>query len=104
MVAGVDRLNVHRRTAGEPESDARFGVHYGPAVLGNIGTDRLEFAVIGTTVNIASRLQELSRTIRVPAVISDAAVQAAGIPRGVQENGEHPVRGAPDPVKVWTVG
>ncbi|MEL7099272.1 MAG: adenylate/guanylate cyclase domain-containing protein [Pseudomonadota bacterium] len=103
MIAEVDRLNLRRRADGQPEIDARFGVHYGPAVLGNIGTDRLEFAVIGNTVNIASRLQELSRTLGVPAVFSDTAVQAAGIPRGVTENTAHPVRGAPEPVKVWTM-
>ncbi|MEO0939407.1 MAG: adenylate/guanylate cyclase domain-containing protein [Pseudomonadota bacterium] len=103
MMAEVDRLNLRRRAEGKPEIDARFGVHYGPAVLGNIGTDRLEFAVIGNTVNVASRMQELSRSLGVPAVISDAAVQAAGIPRGVTEDTEHPVRGASSPVKVWTM-
>ena len=46
---------------GEPEIRAGIGVHYGTAVLGDIGANRLEFAVIGTAVNVASRLAGFSR-------------------------------------------
>ncbi|MEO0391575.1 MAG: adenylate/guanylate cyclase domain-containing protein, partial [Pseudomonadota bacterium] len=80
-----------------------FGVHFGPVVLGNIGSDRLEFAVIGTTVNLASRLEGLSREIGARAVISDAAVQSAGVPAGLYEGGSHTVRGTSTPLAVWTM-
>ena len=46
---------------GEPIIRASFGLHYGPAVLGDIGSNRLEFAVIGNTVNVASRIEALTR-------------------------------------------
>lgn len=41
-----------------------FGIHYGPAILGNVGSDdRLNFTVIGDTVNLASRLESYTRRV-----------------------------------------
>ena len=57
MMAAVDRWNGERQAAGEPPICVSFGLHYGPVVLGDIGLTCLEFAVIGSTVNAASRLE-----------------------------------------------
>lgn len=58
--------NRERTAAGDPQIVANFGMHYGPAVLGDLGGDnRLEFAVIGNTVNVASRVEALTRTLGV---------------------------------------
>ena len=55
-----------------------IGVHYGPVVIGNIGTkDRLEFAVLGDTVNIASRLENATREVGCRCLASAAIVAAA---------------------------
>ncbi len=101
MMVEVDRLNLHRRAEGQPEIDARFGVHFGPVVLGNIGEDRLEFAVIGNTVNLASRMEGLSRKLGARAVFSDDTVRAAGMTDRLRLAGAQDVRGAPDPIEVW---
>lgn len=54
------------------------GVHYGPVIIGNIGNqDRLEFAVLGDTVNIASRLEGATRQLGCKALVSGALVSAA---------------------------
>ena len=58
MMAAADRWNNQRKTAGETPIRVSFGLHYGPVVLGDIGLTCLEFAVIGSTVNAASRLDE----------------------------------------------
>ena len=51
------------------------GAHYVPVVLGDIGDEhRLEFAVIGDTVNIASRLENLTRELGVTLIASNELV------------------------------
>ena len=57
MMDSVARWNETRAARGEPPIRASVGLHYGPAVLGDIGANRLEFAVIGNTVNVASRIE-----------------------------------------------
>lgn len=73
MLAAVEEMNVARRKIGEPDVEVSIGLHYGPVVLGDIGANRLEFAVIGNTVNIASRLEGLTRSLKVRLIVSDDA-------------------------------
>ncbi len=77
MAAVVDNWNRTRAAAGQPEIRASFGLHGGQVVLGDIGANRLEFAVIGNTVNIASRLEALTRSLGVRIVASDDLVSRA---------------------------
>lgn len=68
--------NRERAAAGEPQITASFGLHYGPAVLGDLGGEnRLEFAVIGNTVNVASRVEALTRTLGVQIAMTGAMAQ-----------------------------
>ena len=46
-------------------------------MLGDIGANRLEFAVIGNTVNVASRIEALTRTLSVKLAASDALLERA---------------------------
>ena len=77
MMAAVADWNRERQARGAPPIEASFGLHYGPAVLGDIGANRLEFAVIGNTVNVASRIEALTRNLSVRLAASDALLQQA---------------------------
>lgn len=77
----VDRFEAWRSSghAGDAgELKLAIGVHYGPIVLGDIGTSRrMEFAVLGNTVNVASRLEHANRDIGSRCVVSEDLVNAA---------------------------
>ena len=73
----MDALDRERRARGEPSVRTSVGVHWGPALMGNIGDEkRLEFAVVGDTVNVASRLEGLTRLLHADVVASDAVIGA----------------------------
>ncbi len=110
MIVTVAQLNREREAKGEPPIRASFGLHYGSVVLGDIGAHRLEFAVIGSTVNAASRLEALTRQLGCALVASDALiVQAraeigeaeAGVAQLVQQPAQS-IRGIELPMGIWT--
>jgi adenylate cyclase len=54
--------NATRRAAGQPAIRVRIGLHSGPVVVGNIGAPgRVNFTVVGDTVNIAQRFEQLGK-------------------------------------------
>lgn len=72
-------LDLNQQHGFNPMHPLRIGVgvHHGPVWLGNIGdTRRLEFATLGDTVNLASRLEGLCRPLEAPVVISESLFQA----------------------------
>lgn len=57
MLRAIEELNARWRREGRPELHAGIGIHAGDAFVGNIGSPRrLEFTLIGDTVNVANRL------------------------------------------------
>jgi adenylate cyclase len=57
MLRCTEELNARWRREGRPELHAGIGIHAGDAFVGNIGSPRrLEFTLIGDTVNVANRL------------------------------------------------
>lgn len=72
--------NADRIQEGAAPLRVAIGLHVGPVVTGDVGDERcLEFAVLGDTVNIASRLEGLCRPLDAAAVISrDVAAAALG--------------------------
>lgn len=78
MIDGALAWNEARRSAGEAALAIGIGVHFGPVVAGDMGDERrLEYAVIGDTVNVASRIEALTRERAVPALVSAETVAAA---------------------------
>ena len=112
MMSAVEDWNAERENTGEQPIKASFGLHFGPVVLGDIGANRLEFAVIGNTVNVASRLEALSRPLSVELVASDdliaevhreSAGQGQQICTGMERIVDQTVRGIAQPITVWAL-
>jgi len=110
MLAAADRWNGTRKAAGEAPILVSFGLHYGPVVLGDIGLTCLEFAVIGLTVNTASRLEVLTRALDCALVASDDLVKRAKAEVGSADVVFQPlvaqppqtIRGRGHPIAIWT--
>lgn len=74
----MDRWNAKRAERGAAQVTLSVGVHCGPVVVGNVGSEsRLEFTVVGDTVNIASRLETVTRQLRCRIATSRQCLQAA---------------------------
>lgn len=109
MVGVIDRWNIERRRAGEPEIHVGIGVHYGSVVLGDIGANRLEFAVIGDAVNVSAKLEALTRELGARVVLSDAVraqvIQegnnATDLTAGFVRHENQPVRGVQGSMDIW---
>ncbi len=86
-----------------------IGVHFGPVVLGDVGDEsRLEFAVVGDTVNVASRFERLTRELGVHLVVSGDLISALSegahkLVAGLDHGAPQRVRGREEPVPVWTM-
>jgi len=81
MLRGLRSWNVERASLGLPPVEAGIGVHYGEVVAGALGDEaRLEYTVIGDTVNTAERIERLTRRVCVPMLVSRALLGAAGEP------------------------
>jgi adenylate cyclase len=110
MIASIGELNHERRVRNEPPIQLSIGLHYGQVVLGDIGLNRLEFAVIGTAVNAASRLEALTREYGCAMVASDELVQRARAESGgssadfadLVAQPPRTIRGLEQPVGIWT--
>jgi len=111
MIEAITAWNDERALGGAAPIRASFGLHYGPAVLGDIGSDRLEFAVVGNSVNIASRVEALTRGLSVWLAATDALVSQARREAGARDPAladlaRHDgvaIRGLDREMTLWTV-
>ncbi|WP_165224938.1 adenylate/guanylate cyclase domain-containing protein [Affinirhizobium pseudoryzae] len=96
-------LNERRRESGQAQLGYGVGVHCGDVMYGNIGSKkRLDFTVIGPTVNIASRLEALTKTVHQPVLLSEAFVRSGGFEDRVERTGSFPLRGLSQTIDVYT--
>lgn len=77
MIDAIARWNAERLAQGKFDVQIGVGLHYGHVMLGDVGSERLmTFTVVGDTVNVASRLQSLSKELGTRLVASEALVKA----------------------------
>lgn len=104
MVRRLEQVNEQLASIQLPHLKLGIGIARGPLVVGKVGSlERMQHTVIGDTVNLASRIEGLSKELDASAVIEHHVwseltpeLQATFTPRG-----EHAIRGRSEPVKLY---
>jgi adenylate cyclase len=105
MIAALETMNAAWVAAGKAPFQIGVGLHLGEAVAGEIGSpDRTEFGVIGDTVNLASRLEGLTKAFHCEVIYSEEVKAASGIENGARDLGKVRVKGRRNPVQLFGIG
>jgi len=99
------RFNAERRAAGKQTLEFGVALHLGEVLYGNIGaSERLDFTVVGSAVNEASRIEGMCRPLQRKVLVSqtfhEAAVSCGGRLVSV---GFHALRGIREPQELFTI-
>ncbi len=104
MQQQLEQLNRELATEGLPPLAHGIGLHCGEVMAGNLGSPkRLEYSVIGETVNLTSRIEALTRTLGHPILLSQTIVELVGDRVKVEPLGLHSLRGSPRPLELYAL-
>ena len=104
MRAAIADYNVELRAEGLPPVGLGIGIHRGPGLAGLIGSrERMEFAFVGRTVNMAARVQALTRMHGVDILVTDAVREELDEAFVVDPMPAEAVKGIAEPVRTWAV-
>ena len=104
MVELIRLFNVEQATRGKVEIQIGIGIASGRVVAGYTGTQhRATYTCVGDTVNVAARLEAQTKELRRPILIDEHTRAGLGDDIAVEAQGELPLKGRRQPVKVYAV-
>jgi adenylate cyclase len=104
IAVNVDELN--KSLSHDLREPIRFGIgiHGGEVIIGDIGyRDHMVFTALGDAVNVAARLQDLTKSLACEAIVSEEVRVTAGLPADALPQQEAAIRGRAEPMFVRTV-
>ena len=102
MIKGLENLNKKWQSEGRPTLQIGVGVNTGEMLFGNIGSEqRMDFTVIGDSVNLGSRLESATKELHASIVISDSTYQLIRDLAEVRPLGEISVKGKAQKIVVY---
>ncbi|WP_295902256.1 adenylate/guanylate cyclase domain-containing protein [uncultured Bdellovibrio sp.] len=104
MRKALEGLNELRISRGQPAINIGMGLHAGAAISGTIGSDeRMEYTVIGNTVNTASRIEASTKAFGADLLISDTVIEKIGEDFKTELAGAAEVKGRSEALKMFKV-
>ena len=104
IAANVDELNKFLEHDLREPIRFGIGIHGGEVIVGDIGyRDHMVFTALGDAVNVAARLQDMTKNLSCEAVVSDEVRINAGLPADALPQHEVAIRGRNEPMIVRTV-
>jgi adenylate cyclase len=104
ILAALDTLNHEWKQAGRETIRIGIGLHTGPAIVGSIGSpQRLEFTAIGNTVNVASRIESLTKKVGRPLLLTADVRASLTMDFPLEMLPPQQVRGVDAPVTVFAL-
>ena len=102
MRKALGELNALRKSRGEFPIKIGIGLHCGEAISGNIGSaERMEFTVIGDTVNMASRIEASTKAFGTDLLVSDDLAKEVNGKFVLEVGGSTKVKGKAEPLKLY---
>ena len=104
LLEATSELNLKLVADGLPPLACGIGIHVDDSFIGAVGDDRrLEFTVLGDGVNVASRIEQLTKSLNYPLLASTAVIElgAQGDLAGWTALGPHAPRGRENAVELW---
>jgi adenylate cyclase len=81
-----------------------IGLNLGDALVGNVGTgENQSFTLVGDSVNVAFRLESLTKEKGVPVIVGQGIREHAAVEYQFQDLGEVQVKGRKEPVSIWAI-
>ena len=104
MTETLGKLNERWSSEGLPPLRMGVGIHTGEVFAGNVGrAGKVKYAVVGDTVNLASRVEGLNKEMGTTMLVTEATYRAAGLDLEVKDRGLVSVKGREEPVRVYEV-
>jgi adenylate cyclase len=104
MRTELARLCAKWESEGLPAIDIGIGIHTGEAVIGNIGSEkRIEYTAIGDAVNVAARIEQLTKELKTPVLISETTIVAIRDKFDFKDFGAQTIRGRVETINVYGI-
>ncbi len=104
MHSALKNFNTKRKAQNLAEIKQGIGIHYGEAVSGNIGSEnRLEYTVIGDTVNLASRIESQCKDLEKDILFTESFAKEIASSHSIISVGKVEIRGKKNSIELFTL-